>query len=275
MTLPTIGMFWEGAPLSFVERLCLTSFRDVGHPVVLFSYSKVEGVPEGIQTASASDILPNPETMIRHERSGSPAPFSDKFRYHLLHKNDGMIWSDTDAYCLKPFTAKNGYFFGWESNENRKIANGVMAVPAASPTLRELIAFCADEYSIPPWMRPVHAAQMRERAAAGDPLHVSQMQWGVWGPKAFSWFLKENDEIKHALDAHILYPVPFSDRRAYFRKAKETWDRVSDDTVSIHFYGRRVRDRLAYKFEGLPPENSILAELGRKHGIAPDGPNAT
>jgi len=267
MTLATIGMFWDGPPLGFIERLCVTSFIDAGHPVVVFSYGKVEGLPEGVEAAPASDILPDPETMIRHERTGSPAPYSDKFRYHLLARHDGMIWADTDAYCLRPFEPRDGYFFGRETDN--VVASGVMALPATSPTLQSLIGFCDDEYAVPRWMRPVHLVEIERRAAAGDPMHVSEMPWGVWGPKALSYFLFEHDEFRHALPPHVLYPVSFADRRLYFRKSAMTWRHVREDTVSIHFYGRRCRQFLKLKYDGVPPSHSILAELAAKHGVEP------
>ncbi|PRY76232.1 hypothetical protein CLV80_10930 [Yoonia maritima] len=265
MGLPTIGMFWDGPPLGFVERLCLTSFVHVGHPVVLFSYGKVENAPDGVELTSATDVLAKPKEMARHGRTGSPAIYADKFRYHLLAQNDGMIWSDTDAYCLKPFEPDEGYFFGRESD--KIIANGVMALPSKSATLNDLINFCEDEYAIPTWMMPKHVKEMEERQANNDPMHVSEMPWGAWGPKALSHFLKKNDEFKYSLAPHVLYPVPFEDRRIYFREAWKTWKRVQDDTVSIHFYGRRVRERLKNRFKGIPPEDSVLAELAQKHGL--------
>jgi len=267
MSLPTIAMFWDGPPLGFIERLCSKSFVDAGHPVVMFSYGKLDGLPNGIETAPASDILPDPKSIVRHERTGSPAPHSDKFRYHLLAKNDGLLWADTDAYCLKPFVPTDGYFFGRETE--KVVASGVMALPAQSPTLGALIEFCEDEYAIPPWMMPRHRQEMEERAEAGDPMHVSEMPWGAWGPKALSHYLRKHDEFRHALPPHVLYPVPFEDRRIYFREAWKTWKRVQEDTVSIHFYGRRVRERLWNRFKGTPPEGSVLAELAERHGVAP------
>lgn len=268
MTLSTIAMFWDGPPLGFVERLCITSFRDMGHRVVLYSYDPLSGVPEGVETADAGEVLPRPQVMVRHGRTGSPAPYSDKFRYHLLAQNAGIIWADTDAYCLKPFEAREGYFFGRESD--RVVASGVMALPPGSPTLAGLIAACEDEYAIPPWMPPRHRAVMEEAAQAGEPMHVSQMPWGAWGPPALSYFLQQHGEFARAFEPHVLYPVPFEDRRIYFREAWKVWDRVQEDTVSIHFYGRRVRERLWNRFGGVPPEGSVLAELAARHGVEPD-----
>jgi hypothetical protein len=148
------------------------------------------------------------------------------------------------------------------------VASGVLALPAASPTLASLIAFCADEYAQPRWMRPVHQAEIERRAAAGDPMHVSEMPWGVWGPRALSYFLKEHDEFGRALPPHILYPVSFGDRRFYFLNARRVWSLVQEDTVSIHFYGRRCRARLDRVHDGVPPEGSVLAELAERHGVA-------
>lgn len=265
MSLATIAMFWDGPPLGFIERLCVTSFVDAGHPVVFFSYAPVEGLPAGVEAAPASDILPNPETMIRHERTGSPAPYADKFRYHLLARHDGIIWADTDVCCLRPFKPQDGYFFGYESED--VVCNAVMALPAASPTLKSLIALCEDEYAQPRWVRPVQQAEIARRAASGDPMHVSEMPWGVWGPQALSHFLKEHDELRHALPMHVLYPVSFRDRRFYFLHARRVWSLVRDDTVSIHFYGRRCRARLRGRHDGVPPRNSVLAELAERHGV--------
>ena len=77
------------------------------------------------------------------------------------------------------------------------------------PHAGSLIAFCDDEYAIPVWMRRKQLAGIERRAAAGDPMHVSKMPWGAWGPRALSHFLKEHDDFSHALPPHILFPVSF------------------------------------------------------------------
>jgi hypothetical protein len=99
-------------------------------------------------------------------------------------------------------------------------------------------------------------------------MHVSEMPWGAWGPRALSHFLHRHDEFRHALAPHVLYPVSFADRRLYFLNARRVWQLVQEDTVSIHFYGRRCRTRLARRHDGVPPQGSILAELAERHGVA-------
>lgn len=267
MSLPTIAMFWDGPPLGFIERLCIRSFLEQGHRVEVFSYYGLEHLPEGALAVDANEILPNPDSIIRHERTGSAAIHADKFRYHLLRKRPGIIWTDTDIYCLKPFEPAEGYLFGLEND--KVICNAVMALPAESQTLMDLVAFCEDEYAIPVWMPPRHVAEMRDRAEAGSPLHVSEMPWGAWGPRALTHFLHKNDEFHHRQAEHVLYPVPYEDRRMFCRPAWRTWKRVKDDTLSLHFYGRRLRAHLETKYDGLPPDGSLLAQLGERHGIRP------
>lgn len=262
-----IASFWTGAPLSFVERLCLKSFVDIGHEITLYSYEEIEGVPEGVKTADATAILPRPDVYTVHPRTGSPAPFSDRFRYHLLRKRPGVIWADTDAYCLRPFTPKNGYYFAYEDDHNQSVASGVLALPADSPTLAELIAYTNDEYTLLPWLPAKMLDEACRRARDGDPMHVTEMPWAVWGPTALTHILKTTGEIEHALPRNTLYPVCYADRRLFFRKTRLGWDHVTEETQSIHLYGRRIRSRLAADYDGVPPRGTLLAALGERHGI--------
>lgn len=266
--LPPVASFWTGAPLSFVERLCLKSFVDVGHEITLYSYEKIEGVPEGVKLANAADILPQPDTYTVHPRTGSPAPFADRFRYHLLRKRPGVIWADTDAYCLRPFTPKNGYYFSWEDDHQGSVSNGVLALPADSPALAELIAYTSDEYALLPWLPAKMLDEACRRTRDGDPMHVTEMPWAVWGPTAITHILRTTGEISHALERDVLYPVRYSDRRRFFRKARMAWEHITEDTQSIHLYGRRIRSRLAADYDGIPPRGTLLATLGERHGIA-------
>lgn len=266
--LPTIATFWTGAPLGFVEQLCLTSWVDAGHPVILYSYEHVIGLPDGVKRGNATDVLPQPDAYTVHARTGSPAPFSDRFRYNLLRQQPGIIWADTDAYCLRPFTPVNGYLYGWESHDS--IATGVLALPPDSPTLDHLIAYCDDPFAVLPWLGPKTLHEATLRAAKGDPMHVTEFPWGIWGPSAMSYLAKMNKEDRYAMPSHVLYPVLYQDRRSYFKRARVVMRSIQDDTQSIHFYGRRVRDRLSSHPGGVPKHNTILGVLGRQHGILLD-----
>ena len=44
---------------------------------------------------------------------------------------------------------------------------------------------------------------------------------------------------------------------------------ITDETFSIHFYGRRMRARISQKFGGVPRPRSLIGRLLNKHGIDP------
>ncbi|WGH79192.1 hypothetical protein [Jannaschia ovalis] len=266
--LPTIASFWTGDPLSMIERLCLKSFLDAGHRMVLYSYGAVEGVPDGVEMADANDILAEPETITTHTRTQSPAPFADRFRYHLLAKRPGVIWADTDAYCLRPFENPTGYFFAFADEKSRIVANGVLALPPESATLRELIAWTENEYAVLPWLPATALDQACRAARDGEPVHVSEFPWGAWGPSAITWVLRHTGELEHAMPHDTLYPVSYPDRRKIFKRARHVMRSCTDRTMSIHFYGRRIRDRLLKEYDGIPPQATVLHRLAEKHEIA-------
>jgi len=269
MALPTIGTLWIGPELGWMEQLCLKSFVDHGHKVILYTYDTVKGVPEGVQMANASDVLPS-DKIIRHARTGSPAYHADVFRLHMLQQTD-YIWADTDAFCCQPWDIKRGkHFHGWISDNKPMVNNGVLRLPKTSKTLKEMLKFTSDEYPIPPWYSAEKQQHLRDLKEAGNGVHVSLLPWGVWGPDALTWFLKATGEIEHSQPGHVIYPVPFSIAGVVlnpnrFNKAKNL---IRDDTLSIHFWGRRFRN-IAAKYDGVPHKDSYVAMLCKRHNINP------
>jgi hypothetical protein len=97
-------MLWIGERLSTLERLSIASFLANGHPVHLYTYGPVAGVPEATQIRDANEILTR-ELIFRNPPGfgeGSFAGFSNLFRYKLLLDRGG-IWCDCDIVCLRPF----------------------------------------------------------------------------------------------------------------------------------------------------------------------------
>lgn len=261
-----IAALWIGGDLSYLEQLCLKSFLDAGHHVRLYSYAPIGNAPEGVEHADANDILPQ-TGFLRHARTSSPALHSDLFRYHLLAKCDRTIWADTDAYCVKRFESATGHFFGWESEKH--VNGGVLGLPRDSAALAQLLDFTRDEYAIPVWYGKKYRAELEAARDAGQPVHVGDQPWGVWGPHALTHFLGETGEIRHALPPVALYPFAFHERALMSRPGVEMEEFVTDQTYSIHFYGRRMRARLVERFEGVARPRSVIGRLLKKHGIDP------
>lgn len=263
-----IAMLWVEGPLSYVEQLCVQSFLDAGHKVTLYHYGPVERVPEGATLLHGSEILDR-EEFIAHGRTGSMALFSDVFRYHMLTKLDHTIWADTDAYCMRPFTTDTGHFFGWESEHH--INGGVLGLPPDSPALAGLLEMSGDEYGIPFWYSDAARAKLQAQADAGNPVHVSELPWGVWGPHAVTAWLHRTGEDKYAFPREVLYPIPFDMRRRMVKAGRKASAEafLTDRTVSIHLYGRRIRDFLSSRPGGLPDEGGLIDDLLKKHNIDP------
>ena len=260
-----VAALWIGGPLSFLEQLCLVSFVHAGQHIKLYTYEGVPNVPAGVEVGDANEILPQ-TGYLKHSKTGSPALHSDVFRYHLLNKCDRTIWADTDAYCVKPFTTPNGHFYGWESKKH--VNGGVLSLPRDSETLRLLLEHTSDEYTIPTWYGDEYTAELTEKAAAGNPVHAADQPWGVWGPHAITHYLHMTGDVEYALPRVALYPVPFKERRLILRPAWDSSEMVTDETISIHFYGRRMRRRIVgHEPDGIPRPRSLFGKLLKKHGI--------
>ncbi len=262
-----IAALWMEGALSYLEQLCLKSFVDAGHHLILYHYGPLQNVPEGIELADADAILPR-TNFLQHNRTGSPALHSDLFRYRLLAGSDKTIWADTDAYCAQPFQTDTGHFYGWESADH--VNGGVLGLPQDSDTLGELLEFTSDEFAIPCWYGADYEATLKQARDSGKPVHASEQPWGVWGPHALTHFLHKTGEIKHAFPSRVLYPFSFKDRRLMLRPIDNTEDYIATDTASVHFYGRRVRRRLAKRNEGKPIPGSLIYNLIQMHDIDPE-----
>lgn len=261
-----IGMLWVEGPLSFMEQLCIVSFLDVGQHVRLYTYNEVTNVPDGVELRDARDILPT-EDFIAHNRTGSVALHSDVFRYRMLEQDPDIIWADTDAYCVMPFTTDTGHLHGWA--DEHEINGGVLRLPNDSPVLGDLLKHTEDPYGIPPWSPRWLQRELIAEKEAGTPRHAGDMPWGVWGPRALTWLLHHHGEDKYAQPNQVLYPVPYRNRRWMARPGRDLTGFLTDDTMSIHFYGRRMRAFLKQTYDGVPPDDCLIGQLLIKHGIDP------
>ena len=130
-----IQSLWVGERLSTMERLCLSSFVKNGHEVHLYTYSDVEGIPEGVQVKDGSEILPE-DMIFMYKEHKSYSAFSNYFRYKLL-LDKGGYWVDTDMVCLKKFDFPTPFVFSSEEvlplgQNNTHINAGVIKTPKGS-----------------------------------------------------------------------------------------------------------------------------------------------
>ncbi len=259
-----LGSLWIGGNLSWLEQLCIKSFLDHGHEFTLYTYEGVTNAPEGTRVADANAVFPA-DTFITHRRSGSPAVHADAFRYRMVAET-GLTWVDVDVLCMRPWSITSGHVFGWEK-PGKLVCNAVIGLPAGSAALRRLNDFCRDEYPVPPWAQAQERARLEAAKAAGDPLHVSDLEWGVWGPAAVTHFLRETGEIAHALPQSAFYPIPFKDRRDMLDPAIDITPRLGEDCYGVHLWNRRLRRRLVTHHGGIPEPGSFVGQAVERHGI--------
>jgi len=267
MPLPPVASLWIGESLSYLEQVCLKSFVDHGHETVLFAYGAVGNVPDGVTVRDAAEIFPG-EDIIRHRRTGSPAFHADAFRYRLV-AGERVVWVDADMLCVRPWEVESPWVFGWEK-PRKLVCNAVVGLPGDSETLRRLNDFCRDEYPIPPWAKDDERRALEAAAAAGDPVHVADLKWGVWGPAAMTWFLTETGEIAHVRPQKAFFPVPFKDRRDLLDPSADIGARLGEGCLGVHLWNRRLRRRLVTVENGVPHPDSFLGRALARHGIDPE-----
>jgi len=264
--LPIVASLWIGGRLSFLEQLCLKSFVDHGHRVILYTYGAVAGVPAGVEVLEAERIYPA-DSYIRHRRTGSPAVHADAFRYRMIEVQN-VIWVDADMLCMKPWDFADQWVFGWEKTGQR-VCNAVLGLPRFSKTLARLNAFCQDEYPIPPWAGAAEHARLSAARDAGRPVHVSDLEWGVWGPAALTYFLNQTGEMAHALPEEAFYPVPFAKRREMLKPGVDIEATLGPGTYGVHLWNRRLRRRILMHDRGQVAPDSFLGRALARHGVDP------
>jgi hypothetical protein len=217
---------------------CLASFVRHGHRVFLHSYtSPMAGVPDGVTLCDAAQILPF-DVSLRHRRSGSYALFANFFRYRLLQAGAGL-WVDCDVYCLRPFNFPEPFLFGWE--DRSRINNAVLKLPPDSEVLRRLLSVQDDLGRRPPWIerRIWMKSQLKSLLYRENVLAVSP--WGVAGPTALTWCLRQQGMQRCAKDIAVFYPVPVSHTRCLARADVDIGKFITPRTHGIHLWHNFIR----------------------------------
>jgi Alpha 1,4-glycosyltransferase conserved region/Glycosyltransferase sugar-binding region containing DXD motif len=195
-------MFWHGPPLSRLERLCMASFVANGHPVDLYAYDEIEGVPAGVRIVDAASILSR-DRMFWHRRTGSIALFADWFRYRLLHERGG-IWADTDVVCLQPLRYAQPEIYAWQ--DAHEINNAILGLPAGHPLAAWMQACCEDPNRVLPYdTLSDRFRKWRRRALQGN--RRERTRWGEYGPKGFTLAARHLGYASKALPPSEFYPV--------------------------------------------------------------------
>ena len=266
-----IASFWFGE-LSWLERLCLASFAHHGHPVHLYGYEPIAGLPDGVEWRDAADVVPR-ERLVFYKGRGTAGVFSDLFRMSLMRQQRG-IWADADMYCVRPIANPPPYLFGYEraprpDGTGGSINGAVLLLPHDAPLLDDLLSVF-DEGERPlfePHLPPFRRLEVAARRLLGAKVPPEYMQYGATGPFALTHFVRVRGLTRFVQPTDVFYPVPYEGIPALMRAGSSIGDAVTERTLAVHIWRSQLTDRGRAGI-GTPEPGSALANLCRREGIA-------
>jgi Alpha 1,4-glycosyltransferase conserved region/Glycosyltransferase sugar-binding region containing DXD motif len=258
--LATVQMFWHGAPLSRIERLCMASFIAQGHPLHLYVYEAPAALPNGVRVMQAEEILPRAR-LFRHRRTGSLGPFSDWFRYRLLEERGG-IWADADVVCLAPLVYPQDEIFGWQ--DAHYINNAVLGLPAGHKLAAWIAGACADPNRALPYDGVgMRLRKWRRRYLGGN--RRAAVRWGEYGPKGLTQAARHLSYLNRAQPCTHFYPVRCEDWRLLFESRQNAGPLWTPESRALHLWQEMMKQTPGFDKDGRFPADSPFEELCRRY----------
>lgn len=248
--------FWVG-PLTWVERLCMTSMIRSGHSLTVYSFEPLE-VPYGVTVKDARQILPE-ERVIFHRQKKSPALFADLFRYEGLQRGLG-IWVDLDVLVLRNLSDLGENILGLE--DERWINGAVLRLPKDSPILRDILEICGRRVFIAPYWS--HQQKIRQRLLGLFGLHrsLADLPWGSIGPRLLTYCARKHN-LK-PLPKAFFYPYGWREADIAFGPSEHVEQKLTRQTYAVHLWNEMIKERK----KNPPPRGSFLAAMCDKYGVA-------
>lgn len=253
--LPIANLLWVEGQLGPIERACLRSIVAQGHRVDLWHYRPLSGVPEGVNLRDGGEVVAT-KRLFRHIPTGSYALFSDLFRYEVLRQNRG-IWLDCDVYLLKPIPLGDGHILGW--GQPGVVASAVLALPAGSPLLAELIGYF-DARRIPPWLPLLWRLRYWLQRALHGQYRIETMPWGNLGPHAVTRLVAKHGLLHKVRPLAAFSPWTWQEADWIFRSEAKLEDRITPETLGVHLFNEMIRGTKNLE----PAAGSFLERLHRE-----------
>jgi Glycosyltransferase sugar-binding region containing DXD motif len=258
--LLTVQMFWHGAALSRIERLCIASFIAQGHPLHLYAYEPPEALPPGVRVLDADEILPR-AALFRHRRTGSLGPFSDWFRYRLLQERGG-IWADADVVCLAPLEYQQAEIFGWQ--DASCVNNAVLGLPAGHELAAWMAAACEDPNRILPYDSfGMRLRKWRRRYFEGN--RRERIRWGEYGPKGLTHAARHLGYVHRAQPTTHFYPLHCEDWRALFESRADRGPLWGPESRAVHLWQEMMKRASGFDKNAQFPADSPFEALCRRY----------
>jgi hypothetical protein len=240
-----INSLWIGDYLPQIEHICAMSMLRQGHKVRIFTYKHIHNLPAGIEQADANEIVPKADILkYGRENFRNRQMASNIFRYRMLKQNLGL-WLDLDMLLLQPIKAITTPLFGLETQES--INNAVLYIPPDHELLEALINFTNTPYPLPPFLpRRIRFGQWR-RQLLGRPVHAADMPWGVFGPRALTYFIKKQHLVGLAAPVESFYPIRYQEAHGPLTAGWSVASRLTAKTIGIHLWSHNLREASALR----------------------------
>jgi hypothetical protein len=225
--------------LSPYECMCLKSFVEHGHSVLLYTYEKID-VPVGVTLLDASEIFEKREVFLYTDRAsaGSPSAFSNLFRYELLHRY-GEWWCDTDVICASDKMPDQDLVFAFEDPDR---INGAV-------------------------LKIVQGHELAQQLQLEAKMLGKNIRWGQAGPVLITRLVSLNKLERFAVATELIYPIHWS--RALDFLLPDRADEVSAKvrgSILVHLWNESFRTAPIIK-DVAPPVDSFLHEQFRRYGV--------
>lgn len=235
-------------PLDWISITCLKSAVRHGHEVHLYSYGDIPNIPRGVQHKDARLIIPEEEIFLydgisQPRRFGSPAPFSDAFRYRAQQQERG-VWMDSDLYIVRELDLSSPMILAWERTENTDpnatwfgnlVGNALMKLPPNAGLTTDLVGVTSMPYKMPPWV----SKEMQERVwekLQGKPFHPGAVSYATVGPIALTYHAKKRKLLREVLPSHHVSPVFYTELSRFAAPDAAFRAALSKETGTIHLW---------------------------------------
>jgi hypothetical protein len=158
-------------------------------------------------------------------------------------------------YCLQS-VGSAPYIYGWE--DDLFINNAILAIPPNSGLLAALRKMFLDPNFVAPWLSFPRKFKYRLAAGMGRPVTRARYPWGMLGPKALTWYIREQQLLSHARPAEYFYPVHYTDIDSFFDASVDWNAGALGQARTVHIWNEKLR---SHPELSSPPAGSFLWKL--------------
>jgi hypothetical protein len=240
MTKLHFASFWAGARISGFEAACAASFVQRGHSLCVFSFDRIENLPEGVELRDAGELVEERSTH-RFLIEGRPSlsHFSDYFRYKLFQKTP-LAWVDMDMLLLRPLPDNLGGTI-LAKEEEQSVCGAFMRIDGRAPQLADLIG-------------------------RTESLMDRNLIWGETGPRLLTKVFGQREVFEAAHSPRVFFPIHFAAIwKTFLPEYRDECTEMCRDAYTVHLWNNII-DRIGVWKRFSPPVGSFLEERFRADG---------